>query len=249
MFSLSGKVVLVTGASSGLGRATAEACARVGAKVVLSGRDPQRLVETQEACGGTSHPVFPADLGEPNAVNTLIRSIAKQVGPLSGMVHSAGIHSLKPLRFLRASDITEMLSVNAVAGVMLVRAISMKGAHEPGASLVLLSSVMGRVGQPGAVAYCMSKGALEAAVRAMALELAHEGIRVNCVAPAMIDTPLASRVLQTMGSELSAAVVKMHPLGLGKPEDVAAAIVYLLSDEAQYVNGTSLVVDGGYCAQ
>lgn len=246
---LSGKTVLVTGASSGIGRAICVACAQAGARLVLIARDVARLEETREGCAGGAHVVWPADLSDLDGVPKLIRSICEEHGPLSGLVHSAGLHQLKPLRVLKRSDMETLFSLNAAAGVMLVKGLSGKGNYGPGASAVLISSVMARVAQSGAIAYCMSKAAVESAARAMALELLPQEIRVNCVAPAMVETAMAERALRLLGPEQSERILRQHPMGLGKPEDVAGAVCFLLSDASRYVTGSCLVVDGGYSAQ
>ena len=241
--------MLVTGASSGIGRAVCVACAQAGARLILVARDVGRLEQTRDSCAGDAHAIRPADLSDLDALPKLIRSICKEHGPLSGLVHSAGLHQLKPLRVLKRSDMETLFGLNAAAGVMLVKGLSARGNYEPGASAVLISSVMARVAQSGAIAYCMSKAAVESAARAMALELLAQEIRVNCVAPAMVETAMTERALSLVGPEQSERILRHHPMGLGKPEDVAGAVCFLLSDASRYVTGSCLVVDGGYCAQ
>lgn len=246
---LTEKIILVTGASSGIGRTICVKCAEAGARVVLLARNVERLKETMNMCPGDSHSLYSVDLTDLDVIPKLVRSISKEVGHLNGLVHSAGLHQLKPLRSLRAKDMQELFNINAAAGVMLVKGFSAKGCHEKPASVVLLSSVMGHVGQPGAIAYCMSKGAVNSAVQATALELAAEEIRVNSIAPAMIETEMTNRTLSMLGEKQSGKIRRKHPCGFGKPEDVANAAIYLLSDSSRYINGTSLIVDGGYTAQ
>lgn len=247
--NLQDKTVLVTGASSGIGREIAIACSAAGAKVILMARNEERLAETNQACHGDGHVTCSIDLSDLDSIPKIIRNLCKEHGPLSGLVHSAGVHQLKPLRALRAKDIESMFSLNSVAGVMLAKGLAMKGNFTPNASVVLLSSVMGQLGQPGAIAYCMSKGAIEGAVKAMALELAPEKIRVNGIAPAMIDTPMTQKAFNLLGPELTEGIKKMHPWGLGQPQNVADAAIFLLSNASSYITGTSLLVDGGYSAQ
>ena len=246
------KTILVTGASSGIGRAIAVACAQGGARVVLLARNVERLEETRALCGEGGHAVYSADLNDLDSISSLVRRVSQEVGPLSGMVHSAGLVRLKPLRALRGKDLEEIFRVNAAAGIMLVKGFSARGCHVLPASAVLVSSVVGRVGNPGQVAYCASKAAVDNAVRAMALELVADRIRVNAVAPAGIDAAgqLKSANAAALGALfLSDKVLAAHPSGLGTCEDVAGAVLYLLSDASRYVTGTSLVVDGGYLAQ
>ena len=249
MGDLSHKTILITGASSGLGRSIAIVSAAAGARLVLLARNQERLQETCDLCSSQGHVIRQADLEDLAALPLLIGQICQEVGPLSGLVHSAGVHRLVPLRATQPKHLEEMMRINAFAPAMLVKGLSLKGHHQAGASVVLLSSVMGRVGKPSALGYAMSKGAVEQAVRTLALELAPQGIRVNAVAPALIETPLTQRSLAPLGEEERSRILAEHPMGLGRPEDVASAVVYLLSDASRYVTGTSLLVDGGYCAQ
>ena len=248
-FDLSGKTVLVTGASSGIGRSVCVACSLAGARVVLVARNEERLAETLSMCAGDGHEVRTMDLGDLDAIPGFVRDLCREVGPLSGLVHSAGLHQPCPLRAIRSKHLLAIFSINSAAGVMLVKGLSLKGNCGPDSSVVLISSVLGRAGQPGAIGYCMSKGALEAAVRAMALELAGSGIRVNAIAPAVIETPMSVEFLQSLGAEFSERIRDKHPCGLGQPGDVGNAACFLLSDASRYITGVSLPVDGGYLAQ
>jgi NAD(P)-dependent dehydrogenase (short-subunit alcohol dehydrogenase family) len=227
---LSGKTILVTGASSGLGQAIAIACCAARGRVVLLGRDVGRLEATRSSCSGEGHIIRAADLSDLDAVPSLVSDICRAVGPLSGLVHSAGVHGYTPLRVITRKHMEGFFTVNAAAAVMLVKGLSARGNHHPGASAVILSSVMGRVAMPGTTAYCMSKGAVEQAVKAMALELATVPIRVNAIAPANIEGPMTQKAMAVLGQEQAQAVRRDHPGGFGAPEDVAAAAVFLLSD-------------------
>ena len=240
-FSLTGKNVLVTGASSGIGRGIAIAAAEAGAFVVLVARNEERLKETANVCGEKCA-MEPYDLMELDKLPRFVMDLAKKYGPFSGLVHSAGIAAQQPLRAVHAASLIEMFSINCVSGVMLVKGLSALGSHhENGASVVLLSSVSGIVGVPGQLGYCASKAALELAAKTMALELISQKIRVNTIAPAMIRTPMLN--------EISGDFQHNHPSGIGEVDDIAAGAVYLLSDASKYLVGTSLHIDGGYCAQ
>ena len=142
-----------------------------------------------------------------------------------------------------------MFSVNVIAGFELAKIISKKKyLYKNGASFVFISSVMGILGQLGKIGYCSSKGSLISGVKAMALELASKKIRVNCILPGVVETEMSNEMFQKLSEESKKNIVDMHPLGLGKPEDIAYACVYLLSDSARWVTGTNLIIDGGYSA-
>jgi NAD(P)-dependent dehydrogenase (short-subunit alcohol dehydrogenase family) len=143
----------------------------------------------------------------------------------------------------------EIFSVNVFSGFELAKIISKKNyINDAGGSFVFISSIMGMVGQPGKIGYCASKGALLAGSRAMALELAAKKIRVNCVCPSIVETEMTEKLFQGLPEESKQEIIKMHPLGLGKPEDVASAALFLLSDTSRWITGSQLVVDGGYSA-
>ena len=243
-FDLTGKNILVTGASSGIGRGIAVAAAEAGAFVVLVARNEERLKETAALCGSKCA-VEPYDLMELDKLPRFVMDMAKKHGPFSGLVHSAGIVVQQPLKVVRAAGLIEMFSINCVSGIMLVKGLSALGTHDTtGTSVVLLSSVSGSVGVPGQLGYCASKGALELAAKTMALELIPQKIRVNTIVPAAIQTPMIDTSNATSDDSY-----KNHPSGIGEVNDVAAGAVYLLSDASKYVVGASLYIDGGYCAQ
>jgi NAD(P)-dependent dehydrogenase (short-subunit alcohol dehydrogenase family) len=249
-FRLDDKLILVTGASSGIGQSIAIESAQAGARVVLLGRNEDRLAETVAQCDGRGI-ACPFDLTHDlDAIPKFVRGLAKEHGPFSGIVHSAGVYKNIPLRAINSKMILDMLSLNSLAGVMLAKGLSIRGCSaEEGASLVLLSSVMGHVGQPGLLGYSMSKGAVEQAVKSLSLELQSDAIRVNSIAPASIHTPMTDQGFASLDDDLQKNIMAMHPGGFGQPKDIAAAAIYLLSDASKFVTGTSLLVDGGYCAQ
>jgi 3-oxoacyl-[acyl-carrier protein] reductase len=245
---LDGRLILVTGASSGIGRATAGVLAGLGARLVLVGRDEGRLRSTMEQLGGSGHFCEPYDLSKMDGVAEWLKLVSSKRGPFSGLVHAAGIHQMRPLRMVSPDDLRSVMDVNLGSAIQLVRGFRQRGVCVAPASVVLLSSVVASVGQPGVVAYSASKGALVAACRSMAMELAREGIRVNCILPSMVKSEMLDHVLKPLSDEQVAAIRAMHPLGFGEPEDVAMASAFLLAETGRWITGTALVVDGGYTA-
>jgi NAD(P)-dependent dehydrogenase (short-subunit alcohol dehydrogenase family) len=253
-FSLEGKIILITGASSGLGKGLAAACAASGAELILFGRDKTRLEETARECacagGGGCLEIRLHDLSaELDRLPQLARELVKRHGAVDGLVHCAGLLKLTPLQAFRAESAVELFQVNALAGIMLTKGLLLARQIDRPVSVVFMSSVMGRVGKPGRIAYGLSKGALEAAVKSLALELIPENIRVNAVAPAVIKTKMIEEYFDSIPEATKNGVLAEMPMGLGTIQDIASAIVFLLSDASRYITGTSLLVDGGYCAQ
>jgi NAD(P)-dependent dehydrogenase (short-subunit alcohol dehydrogenase family) len=245
---MSGRRVLVTGASSGLGRAVAVLLSELDCKVVLCARDAARLTETRQALAGDGHAVEVFDLGEIDTIPGWMKILAERHGAFDGLVHSAGVLTTKPLKLLSAADWDKAMRVNVVAGSALAKGFRQRGVCAAAGSIVYLSSVMGLVGQPGQSLYSATKGALVAMARSLALELARENIRVNCVAPAVVMAGMSEQLKQNVSPEQFAQITATHPLGLGRAEDVANAAVFLLADSSRWVTGTTLVVDGGYTA-
>jgi NAD(P)-dependent dehydrogenase (short-subunit alcohol dehydrogenase family) len=245
---LTGRCILVTGASSGIGRATARLLSQLGARVILAARHRGRLEETAAALEGTGHRIEPYDLHQVESLPEWIGRIAAEVGPLSGLVHSAGVQDTMPLRYLRLEKWNAMMQVNLTAALMLAKGFRRKGVCVPRGSIVFVSSILGLRGAEGESAYAATKGALIAAVRALALDLAAERIRINCVAPGHVeDTGIALRMAERLPDSVP-EIRASHPLGLGKPIHVAHAIAFLLADTASWISGTTLVVDGACSA-
>ncbi|MBX3436699.1 MAG: SDR family oxidoreductase [Planctomycetaceae bacterium] len=242
------RTILITGASSGLGRATAVLLSRMGARIIAVGRNEDRLIATASQLSGAGHVVRPFDLAAVEAIPEWLQSLAAECGPLRGVVHSAGVHLARPLQMLKADAVQQLLTVNVTAALMLAKGLRQRAVHESPASLVLMSSVMGQVGQAGVTAYSASKGAVDALCRSLALELATQGIRVNAIAPGQVETEMAEQQRGSLTTEQFERIRSMHPLGLGRAEDVASAVAFLISDASRWMTGTTLTVDGGYTA-
>ena len=240
-FTLKGKTILVTGASSGIGQATAVECAQMGAEVVITGRDTERLQATADLVG-TPKTLIAADLTNQEDVERLVASLP----PLDGAVLCAGNSTTLPLQFGSREKFDEMFNVNFFAPVELLRLMYKKKVLQKGASVVLIASIGGTHSfMPGNGVYGASKAALNSLMKYAAREYASRKIRVNSICPGMVDTPLIHR--GTITEEQLAEDAKRYPLGrYGKPDDIANGAVYLLSDASSWLTGHDLVIDGGF---
>jgi len=244
-----GRVVLVTGASSGLGRAIAVQLSHSGARVALMGRRLDALEQTLEQLAGEGHRLYPYDLQASEGIPEQVKTAARQMGSLDALVHAAGVHVTQPIKMMDEASVTRLFELNVFSFMFLVKAFRDKRILKRHPSVVALSSVAGLVGEAGVSAYAASKSALISLVKSFALELAGEQIRVNAVAPGVVETPMTAKLRDKVGKDSFQKITEMHPLGLGKPEDVASAVTFLLSKQARWITGTTLVVDGGYVVQ
>ncbi len=247
-FSLKGRKILITGASSGIGRATAKLAAAMGAVCIINGRDETRLNATLTELEGGGHKAIAMPLIPENSKELVIEAV-NLAGSLSGFVHCAGIEKTMPFRMTELFDLHEIMSVNLDAFWEITRELVKKKNHEPGKlSVVGISSVTALHGAAGNSAYAASKGALISLIKSLAAEYAGQKIRFNGVCPGYVETPMLNNIkrLYKTEEEFKQAIVRKHALGLGKPEDVAAAVVYLLSDTGRWCTGSVMNVDGGY---
>jgi NAD(P)-dependent dehydrogenase (short-subunit alcohol dehydrogenase family) len=245
-FDLSGKLALITGAGRGIGEGCALALARAGADVVLVSRSAdelERVAERVEALGRRA-------IAEPCDVTSSerVRALAERAGEVDILVNSAGANIPAPFLDLEEAAFDTMLAVNLKGTFLMCQAIARSMVVRGEGSIVNLSSQMGHVGGPNRAAYCASKHGVEGLTKAIALELAPRGIRINSVAPTYIETPLTEPFFAD--PQFRADTVRRIPLGrIGDVDDVVGAVVYLASPAASLVTGTSVLVDGGYTAQ
>ncbi len=240
-FSLTDKTILVTGASSGIGRATAIECSRLGAHLVLTGRNVGRLEETLSMLAGDGHVVIAADLTVEEDIDALVEALQ----PVDGLVLCSGMGMMTPVQFSTRKKLMEVFDTNFLYPVELMRRMLKKKKVASPASIVAVASMGGtHFFTVGNGAYGASKAALDSFMKFAARELASKSIRVNTVLPAMIDTPLIHR--GAVSDEDHAADALTYPLRrYGRPEEVAYAIIYLLSDASAWTTGSSLIIDGG----
>jgi len=241
-FSLENKTILVTGASSGIGKAIAIECAKMGAKVVVTGRNEARLQETHSLLEGDQPDYIVADL----SVNEDVVRVSKELSTLNGLVNCAGLTKVAPFPFATRDSFEEVMNVNFFAPTELTRLLVKSKKIGKGSSIVFISSVSGVYCSAVASSiYSSSKGAVNGLVKGIALDLASKGIRVNCVNPGMIDTHIFSEGKITQ--EQLKEDMERYPLKrYGKPEEVAYAVIYLLSDASAWTTGSNLLIDGGY---
>ncbi|MCK5848522.1 MAG: SDR family oxidoreductase, partial [Caldisericia bacterium] len=225
-FSLNGKNIIITGASSGIGKQCAITCSEQGANIALIARNEERLENTYDQLQPGNHISFAQDITEFDMLESLIKEIVEKIGKISGFVHCAGVELTLPLRNMKPELYKKIFDVNVVSGFELAKYITKRKNIADKASLVFISSVMGVISQPGLIGYSASKGALISGVKTLALELSKKQTRTNCISPGYVNTPL----LNSLSEERKNILESMHPLGLGEPTDIANAVVFLLSD-------------------
>ena len=240
-YSLEGKTILVTGASSGIGKGAAIECSKMGAKVIITARNEERLKETLSLLHGEGHEMRVCDLNEKGAVKTLVDSLPE----IQGVINNAGFTTIQPIPFIDEDVFQNIIQVNTLSPVLILKYLIKKKKLKSGGSVVFTSSLAG-IGMVsvGNTMYACSKGAISAFIQGAAKELAAKNIRVNAVCPAMVDSQILSS--GTITDDQLKKTMELYPLGrFGKPEDVAWAMIYLLSDASNWITGVNLPIDGG----
>lgn len=244
-----GRNFLITGAASGIGRATSIILSKLGAKLILIDINEDGLEITRQECGD-GHIILPIDLADSSSIKLKVTDVISKFGKLHGFVHLAGRSYIAPLKSVSEEKCKELFTINTYAAIELAKVFTNRNVYigEKG-SIVLVSSVYGVVGSAANVAYAMSKSALHGITKSLSIELACKGIRVNCVAPGFVKTNMLNTASGMFDANYAEILNKLHPLGVGEPEDVAFSIAYLLSDAAKWVTGSILNIDGGFTAQ
>jgi NAD(P)-dependent dehydrogenase (short-subunit alcohol dehydrogenase family) len=245
-FSLTGKTILVTGASSGIGRAIAIECSKMGATLVITGRNKERLNETYLMLAKGEHLQVIADLSTDEGIAALV----EYCPPLDGCVNNAGIAKLILVQFIKRDQVNEIFGANTIAPILLTSLLVKKKKIKPGASVVFISAASGvYMSSVGESLYSATKGALHGFVKGIALDLAPKGVRVNTVNPGLVPTNILDVASELFSAEevLERRKVQYPLKRFGKPEDIAHGVIYLLSDASTWVTGSSLLIDGGLC--
>lgn len=246
-FSLESKNIIVTGASSGIGQQVAISCSKMGARVILIGRNEERLKDTTSQMDGEGHLVFSFDLTNLDGMKSLVSDIVAKTGPINGLVNCAGISTTNLFKLTKPEELDKFFRANVFSGYFLTQECTRMGNFsKDGGSVIFFSSIAGSFGEVGKSTYGMTKAALLNLAKHLACELAKKKIRVNAISPGAICTPINMNLPHMKDPEKRAALEAQHLLGLGETTDVANACIYLLSDASRWVTGTNLFVDGGF---
>ena len=239
-FTLEGKTILVTGASSGIGRGVAVCCSKMGATVIINGRNEQRLKETLSLMEGNVHSVAVGDLTINNVLAPLVNSLPK----LDGVVHCAGLGQRVLAKLATEHDVDSVMNINFRGPVLLQTELLQQKKINKNASIVFMASIASWSPSIGNSFYSASKGAIISYANCLSLELAHRGIRVNCISPAMVWTDLILK--DGIGEEKLKEDESKYPLKrYGKPEDIANLVIYMLSDASSWMTGSNVAITGG----
>lgn len=235
LFNIEGKTILITGASSGLGKEIAIKCSEKGAQLIITGRDKDKLADTHNQLKGTNQSIT-CDLSE--EVN--IVELVKELPPLDGVIFCAGVIEYNPVKFINSAKIKNTFAINFDSQALLTQQLIKHKKLKSQSSLVYVSSIASKIGVPGTALYAASKASLNAFVKVTASELAGQKIRANSICPGIVVTPMGEHA-QDMSNDLE----KDYPLGLGQPIDVVGPCIFFLSDASKWITGSELIMDGG----
>lgn len=248
-YNIKDKVIIVTGASSGIGKQIAISLSEIGAKCVLLGRNKEKLISVQSLCVNETL-IYDCDLTLFDGYEKIVSEVVEKFGKIYGFVHSAGIEQTIPLQILKVENLEEIFKINVFSPIEFIKILSKNKYKDDNQSLVIISSIMGVVGNKGLTSYSASKGAIIAMIKSMALELAKKNIRINAVSPGHIkDSEMSIEKESKLSNESIFKIIESHPLGLGSCKDVSNMVSFLLSEDSNWITGQNFIVDGGYTIQ
>lgn len=234
---------MIAGAAGGIGSETARVLSQYGAILVLVDCDKEQLSQLCLQLDGEGHRIYFCDFREIDSIDSLIGKVVDEQGPIDGFVNCAGVSSRKPLNVLKHEGFSKLMDINFYAFVELVKSLTRKGRFADGGSIVVMSSISSIRGYKAKTEYCVSKAAVDAFVRCMALELAPKKIRINSIMPGEVLTPMGAKSREM--AKLAGTAIEEAPLGPTHPREVANLIAFLLSDATKTITGTSIRIDGG----
>ena len=247
MNRLQNKNILITGASSGIGKECAFRCYKEGAKVHLLGRNERSLKEIYAQLNDNNNSISVLDLQDFERYQNIIENIVTTHGKIDGFIHSAGYQITLPISAMNYQMYLDIFSVNTISAFEFIRLLSKKNySNLSGMSIVLIASIMSVLADTALTAYCASKSALVGGAKALALELANKGIRINCISPGTLaDTAMTDNLKKQISEEEFHRIEQEYPMGLGSTKDISSLCLFLLSDESKWITGQNIIVDGG----
>jgi len=248
MNRLQNENILITGASSGIGKECAFRCYEEGAKVHLLGRNERSLKEIYAQLNDNNNSISILDLQDFERYQNIIESIVTKHGKIDGFIHSAGYQITLPISAMNYQMYLDIFSVNTISAFEFIRLLSKKNySNLSGMSIVLIASIMSVLADTALTAYCASKSALVGGAKALALELANKGIRINCISPGTLaDTAMTDNLKKQISEEEFHKIEQEYPMGLGSIKDISSLCLFLLSDESKWITGQNIIIDGGY---
>jgi len=248
MNRLQNKNILITGASSGIGKECAFRCYEEGAKVHLLGRNERSLKEIYAQLNDNNNSISILDLQDFERYQNIIESIVTKHGKIDGFIHSAGYQITLPISAMNYQMYLDIFSVNTISAFEFIRLLSKRNySNLSGMSIVLIASIMSIIANPALTAYCATKAALVGGAKALALELANKGMRINCISPGTLgDTAMTENLKKQISEEEFHKIEQEYPMGLGSIKDISSLCLFLLSDESKWITGQNIIIDGGY---
>ncbi len=249
IIDFSDKNILITGATSGIGFTCVSSLLDQGATVIALGRKIEKL-SARIKKDNQKLLIYKGDLTDEGFITELFDDLSKKSFKIDGFIHSAGIELILPVSATKIKHYKDIFDINVFTGIEFIRILSSaRFCPNDGASYILISSIMGIVGNEGLSAYSATKGALISVVKSISIELARKKIRINSISPGFVETEMFNKSIQNASDQAIQSIKNAHPLGLGKPENIADLCSFLLSEKSSWITGTNIVIDGGYTAR